>query len=247
MNTNQLIQQENNMENKTLLDKIIAPDREQQRKHREAIKNVMYYFLIGVISLIAAVVVPFFAGGITGDFALYFPKSTIGWIVYWLIRGGSALLNVCVFALFKMQALVNVKNEPGYIEAKTILNKLGPMKERKPRSPGQMNAQEWSGKGITIFFSSLLAGCTLSALVLVFDLVTFLSCIVTVIMGIVFGYVTMRKNEIYWTEEYLEYANMLAERQKALESQKAKEERENAKLRKQGIQKPSRTSAKKRK
>lgn len=211
------------MDQRNLLDKLVAPDREEQRKKRIAVRQTMYYILIIVVSIIAMLVVPFFAGGVQGDFQLYFPKSTIGWIVYWIIRGGMAILNISIFALFKLQAKVNVKGEPNYIQAKELLHKVSGKMERKPRSPAQMEAKEWSTKGITIFFTSIVMGATLSALVLSFDLVTFLSCIITVIMGIIFGYCTMRQNEIYWTEEYLEYAQM-----KALELAEQEEENENA-------------------
>lgn len=211
------------MDDRSLLDRIVAPDRETQAKRRAAVKNVMYYVLIIIVSIMAMLVVPFFAGGVSGDFSLYFPKSTIGWIVYWIIRGGMAVLNICIFALFKAQAKVNVKKEPNYIKACEIMHRLSGKLEKKPRSPKKMEAQEWSRKGITIFVTSIVMGATLSALTLAFDLVTFLSCITTVIMGVIFGYCTMRTNEIYWTEEYLEYAEM-----KADEIEKSKQAKEKS-------------------
>lgn len=233
------------MDDRNFLDKIIAPDRETQRKKREAISRIGYYLVIATISIFAMLVIPFFAGGIQGDFKLYFPQSTIGWIVYWIIRGGMAVLNIALFALFKLQAKVNIKEDPNYIKANEILHKLNGKLEKKPRSPKQMNAKEWTSKGITVFITSLIMGATLSALVLVFDLVTFLSCISTVVMGVLFGYCTMRNNEMYWTGEYLEYAELKAkEIEEALEPAKEqeKEESENVELRKQGIQEHTGTS-----
>lgn len=214
---------------RSFLDKLVAPDRDEQRKKRQAVRQTMYYILIIIVSIMAMLIVPFFAGGIQGDFKLYFPSTTMGWIVYWIIRGGMAVLNISIFALFKLQAKVNVSKDESFLKAKEILHKMSGKMEKKPRSPAQMEAKEWSTKGITVFLTSLVLGATLSALVLSFDLVTFMSCISTVIMGVIFGYCTMRQNEIYWTEEYLEYALMKQKEIEALECDEShKEENENA-------------------
>lgn len=132
-----------------------------------------------------------------------------------------AFLNLAIFALFKMQAKVNVKDDADYKKAKEILHRVSRENKQKPRSPKAMEAQEWTKKGVTIFISTILAGATISSLVLAFDIMTFLSALAGSLIGIGFGYVTMRKNEIYWTEEYLEYAEMIkqAEDEKSSEGE----------------------------
>lgn len=135
-----------------------------------------------------------------------------------------AFLNLAIFALFKMQAKVNVKQDQDYLKAKEILHKVRKEHKSKPRSPAAMEAQEWTKKGLTIFVSTILAGATISSLILSFDIMTFLSALSGSLIGIGFGYVTMRKNEIYWTEEYLEYAEMIQKEEQ--ESNEKGEEQE---------------------
>lgn len=110
-----------------------------------------------------------------------------------------------------MQAKTNVKDDPMFVKAKTILNQVDRKYRRVPRSPMRMEVEEWTKKGITIVISTVLAGATISSLILSFDIMTFISAVTGALIGLGFGYVTMRKNEIYWTEEYLEYAEMIKE------------------------------------
>lgn len=212
------------MEERSKLDHILAPTKADRQRVHELANKIGYYVLILIISVTVLLLVPFISGGINGDFQLYFPKSTIGWIVYWIIRVGTAILNVAIFALFKLQAKQNIKNDPEYIEAMKQWKGSGLNDERKPRSPKKMEVQEWSIKGVTILITSLLAGATISSLILSFDIMTFLSCLTSVIMGLCFGYVAMRKNEIYWTEEFPEYVRNITKQ----ESQKEKENEQNA-------------------
>ena len=62
--------------------------------------------------------------------------------------------------------------------------------------------------------TSILASVTISALAISFDFITFLSCLVSTIIAICFGWVTMIKNEIYWTDEYLQYAKYIQRKSK---------------------------------
>lgn len=191
------------------IDSLLAPNADDRRVMKEQLDKWGYYAVIVMITLVSMILVPFISGSLLGDFKLYFPKTTEGWVVYWIIRGGMAFLNLAIFALFKMQAKVNVKHDKDFLKAKEILHKVKKEHKAKPRSPAAMEAQEWTKKGVTIFISTILAGATISSLILSFDIMTFLSALSGSLIGIGFGYVTMRKNEIYWTEEYLEYAEMI--------------------------------------
>ncbi len=137
-------------------------------------------------------------------------------------------MNIAFFALFKLQAKQNVRDDPDFLHARELLYKNYKKHVRKPRSPSQMNAEEWLKKGSTIVVTTLIATVTISSLILKFDIMTFLSCLVSTIMGVAFGYVTMRKNEVYWTEEYLEYAKMVDEEDKQVLAEKPQEETKNA-------------------
>jgi len=211
---------ENSEKERNKFKQFLAPDLDKQREFKNTFKEISYYLIIGLISIIIVFVVPLISGALYGDFGLYFPQTPEGWLIYWCIRGGSAAGNVALFVLFKQQAKTNVKKHPNYILARKILEKHIGEKEFIPRSPNKMNFQEYIIKGITVLITSLGASVTISALAISFDFITFLSCIVSTIIAICFGWVTMIKNELYWTEEYLEYAKYIdKQKQQELDSQ----------------------------
>ena len=58
-------------------------------------------------------------------------------------------------------------------------------------------------------------------------MVTFLSCITSSITAVLFGIVAMIKDEVYWTEEYLAYAEYVSKEvneQEQVEPEKEKTE-----------------------
>ena len=214
----------NKKENK--LRKILAPDLEKQKELRTTFRDISYFLIIGIISIIVVFIIPLISGAVYGDIGMYFPKTTEGWIVYWCIRGGSVVGNVAVFVLFKQQAKMNIRNNENYLKAKEILSEHFESKEFIPRSPRQMNFKEYIIKVTSVVATTILSGVTISALAISFDFITFLSCIVSTVIAICFGWVTMIKNEIYWTEEYLEYAKYVDKKIK--ESEEAEKQAESA-------------------
>ena len=214
----------NKKENK--LKKILAPDLETQKELRTTFRDISYFLIIGIISIIVVFIIPLISGAVYGDIGMYFPKTTEGWIVYWCIRGGSVVGNVAVFVLFKQQAKMNIRNNENYLKAKEILSEHFESKEFIPRSPRQMNLKEYIIKVTSVIAMTILSGVTISALAISFDFITFLSCVVSTVIAICFGWVTMIKNEIYWTEEYLEYAKYVDKKIK--ESEEAEKQAESA-------------------
>ena len=100
-----------------------------------------------------------------------------------------------------------IKDDKKYIEANEILT----VEDRKrkdyiPRSPKQFFRKEYGTKGITIFITSLMAMFAFTQAIIKYDFVTLLTYLFTVIMGIVFGFIEMKKVEAFWTIEYYEYA-----------------------------------------
>ena len=214
----------NKKENK--IRKILAPDLEKQKEIRTTFRDISYFLIIGIISIIVVFIIPLISGAVYGDIGMYFPKTTEGWIVYWCIRGGSVVGNVAVFVLFKQQAKMNIRNNENYLKAKEILSEHFESKEFIPRSPRQMNLKEYIIKVTSVVAMTILSGVTISALAISFDFITFLSCVVSTVIAICFGWVTMIKNEIYWTEEYLEYAKYVDKKIK--ESEEAEKQAESA-------------------
>ena len=214
----------------------VAPTREIRKKRVDAFKAVAYYLVIGVILLLVTVLVPFLAGGINAqDFNYYIPETTEGWIIFWAIRAGTVVGNVTVYGLFKAQAKTNVKFDPAYRKACELLNKLNGEDGFIPMSPKQKTAKDWITKGLFMTLTTASESIVIGTLIFNFDIVTFISCISSSITAVLFGIVQMVKDEIYWTEDYLLYAEYVTEQLKKTEStiveepaDPEKEEKDNA-------------------
>ena len=202
----------------------IAPDIDTRTRRLNTFKQYAFYGVIAVILIIVLFIVPLISGGINAnDFGYYLPKTVRGWIVFWTIRLGTVAGNMCVFGLFKAQAKTNAKDHPNFIKANELLNKLYGTKQFIPHSPKQKNIRDWTTKGVIVFVVTALESIVIGSLIFNWDNVTFLSCITSSITAVLFGIVTMIKDEVYWTEEYLAYAEYVTK--KALESEEPKKEK----------------------
>lgn len=167
-------------------------------------QQYQYYVIIGVVSFLALFFFPMIGSSV--GLAWTLPTTAAGWVVYTITKLCVAALNLLIFHCFVLQAKVNSKDHPNYIEALTILNKLeNPDGEAAP-SPKQYFAGVYGKKGITVFVSTLLAAIGLTQAVLVFDFATLLTYLFTILLGIIFGILQMNQTEIYWQEVYLRYA-----------------------------------------
>ena len=83
-----------------------------------------------------------------------------------------------------------------------------------PRSPARMNFTDYSKKIICIVIATVTSSVTLTSLILSFDWLTLLSCLVSIIITLCVSWITMLNNEVYWTEEYLLYAEMVEKKAK---------------------------------
>ena len=75
-----------------------------------------------------------------------------------------------------------------------------------PRSPARFNAKEYGWKGVTVFASTGAALVALEQAMLHFDYKNLIAYGSTIAMAIFFGIFEMKKVELYWTSEYLDYA-----------------------------------------
>lgn len=172
---------------------------------REAVHQYTYYVIIGIASLFALIFLPMLGSEVGLGFDV--PNTTVGWIVFATTKAIVAFLNVLIFHSFKMQAIVNVKDDENYKKANEILSRIK-TKEYNPRSPVRYQSQSYMRKGTTIFLSTAAATIALTQAIMTFDYVTMFTYLFTIVMGIVFGIMTMFKDEEYWTHEYLDYANL---------------------------------------
>ena len=137
---------------------------------------------------------------------------------------------IIIFYCFTQQAVVNIKKEPEYIRANELMQKLSSSKGLLPRSPHSFLIKEWLTKGIFIFLGSLASVIVLAEAVLSFDLTQFLSYIFTICLGVITGYLTMRKHESYWVSEYPAYADYMWDKyqEEQKKAEELKKQNENA-------------------
>lgn len=203
--------------NQESLKELIAPSSEERYERAQKFKDMSLYLVIALISLTVVTIVPLLSGCIKGDIGFGFPTTPEGWVLYWSINGGTTGGNIALFILFKQQAKTNSKHHPNYIKACELLKKHNGEKGFIPRSPNQMNREEYTKKILTIIVFSLGSFITISSLVISFDFITFISTFISVCFAMVMGWVTMIKNEAYWTDEYLQYALYIDEKNKGEE------------------------------
>ena len=172
----------------------------------DKLKQWLYYFIIGIVSMIALCFLPMIGSDI--GLAWNLPDTQIGWIVWVTIKVIVAVLNVLIFHCFMMQAKLNIKNDPKYVEALDTL-KLTKQKDQTPRSPSSWNKQQYGQKGVTLFITTALSTVALTQAMLTFDWMSMLTYLFTIIMGIIFGVMQMETAEDYWTNEFWQYAQQV--------------------------------------
>lgn len=193
------------------LKNIIAPDSETRAKRLETFKQYACYGVITLICLITVFVIPIIAGGINADgWGYWIPDDTFGWFCWWAMKIGTVIGNVAIFALFKAQGKTNSKDNPKYIKAREIMNGMSGTKGFIPKSPAQYQAKSWTTKGLSVVILTAAETVVIGSLIVSWDMMTFISCIVSAITAIIFGIVQMIKDEVYWTEEYLLYAEYIS-------------------------------------
>lgn len=169
----------------------------------DKIKQWLYYFIIGIVSMIALCFLPMIGSNVGLGWNL--PDTEVGWIVWVTVKVIVAVLNVLIFHCFMMQAKINAKNNPKYVEALEIL-RLTKQKEFVPRSPSSWNKQQYGQKGVTLFITTALSTVALTQAMLTFDWMSMLTYLFTIIMGLLFGVMQMETAEEYWTDEFWQYA-----------------------------------------
>lgn len=208
-----------------LNERLIQENRERIERTKEVnakLRQNVYYLLIFFVTLIALGVVPFFESAITGE--LNIPETPFAWVTYIVTKVLVATLNLMIFHSFMQQAKLNVAQEAKFKEANEIMHKH----KRDiyvPRSPKKWTRMEYTKKGFTLFLGTLTALVTIGEMILKFNLATFVTTCVTVVMAIIFGVMQMMTAMDYWTNEYWDYAKTIEKEQNKLEAEKAQEEK----------------------
>lgn len=179
---------------------------EQQQKLE--LRNKLYYFIIGLASVLFLTFVPMIGSDTNIGFNL--PNTLPGWCIYVLSKICIAAINILIFYCFVQQSEVNVQDNEWYLKAKEILRLI---KDEKyiPRSPKEFFGKQYRTKGITIGITSVASCVALGNAIITFDFISFLSYSLTVAMAILFGIITMKNDEVYWTNEFYQYALYMKE------------------------------------
>lgn len=183
-------------------------------------KDYLYYFIIGIVSAILIIFIPMIGSSVNGGLAL--PTNTADWLIWWVIKLGSAVLNVLIFHCFMQQALLNSQENENYKRANELLGKIKNLKW-KPRSPKKFNAKEYGIKGVTIFIATAVSTIAITSAVLKYNYMILIAYLVTLTLGIVFGIMSQKTAERYWTVEYLQYAEYCIDEQNKAKIQLGKE------------------------
>ena len=189
---------------------------EIQGNVEKRIQDYLYYFIIAIVSLCAMLIIPCF--GSTVGMEWNFPNSVVGWIVFITSKLTVAIVNILIFHGFIKQSRINIRDNPNYVEAMKILNDVG-RKTYTPRSLAEINKKEYGHKMITIFISSMFSAFSFSQAILTFDITSLISYSITVLFGIIFGLLEMKKYEDYYTHEFVDYAKYVQEKQKGTENE----------------------------
>lgn len=186
----------------------------------DKVKQWMYYFIIGIVSMIALCFLPMIGSNVGLGWNL--PNTVVGWIVWITVKIIVAVLNVLIFHCFMLQAKINIKDNEKYREAQDIL-RLSNQKDFIPRSPALWNKQQYGQKGITIFITTALSTIALTQAMLTFDWMAMLTYLFTIIMGLIFGIMQMKTAEDYWTDEFWQYAQQVKRDMEMAEKERAKQ------------------------
>lgn len=202
----------------------------------DKVRQRLYYFVIGIISFVSLVFLPMVGSEVGMGWNL--PTTPVGWIVWIVTKLIISVINVLIFHSFMCQAKINVKNNENYRKALEMLYKIAP-KVYTPLSPQQWLKKEYRTKAVTIFVTTSLSTVALTQAVLSFDYMAMLTYLFTIILGVVFGIIQMKKAEEYWTQEFYDFAVKFVEDYNS----KKTEEQSDVENRQQSLSQSGRTSS----
>ena len=181
---------------------------------KDKLRQNLYYIIIVILSLAVLIVMPFLRSDLSAG--LLFPTTTAGWFLFWFEKISVTAINLTIFTAFKKQGLINVKDNPQYVKARELMNKVK-MRKYTPMSPLKFQAKSYGKKGTTLVISTMASLVAITNMLLRFDYLALISYCITILMAIIFGIFAMKNDELYWTDEYYYWALQQAEEAKSLD------------------------------
>lgn len=179
---------------------IVNNEEEKLDTSLDFIKQYMYYFIIGILSVAVLVFVPMI-GSETG-LAFNVPDSAAGWIVYIVTKVLVLIINMMIFHSFVCQGKLNAKCHPNYIKAVTLLasNKV---KKYKPRTESEFRKGTYGYKMMWLSLGTLAGMFGIASAVMQFDVISFISYFMVIGMAIITGVFTKMNTQEYYESEFL--------------------------------------------
>lgn len=166
------------------------------------------YIIITAACLLMGFVPPMI-GAVVG-FGLLLPTTTAGWIIWTVLQVSNAIANCLMFYAFTAQGKDNIKTHPSFIKATEILRSNEVYKENILMSPQEWEHRGWGKKMAWMAICTILGSTALTQAVVAFDVIRFITQIITIIFGLLFGLIQMKKTEEMYSDYYLEYAEQQA-------------------------------------
>ena len=161
------------------------------------------YIIIAILSFISVFFLPMLGSSLGIGFNI--PNTIAGWIVWVLTKMCIVVVNILIFDQFVKQAKVNVRDNEQFKKAEEILNNIKEeAEELKPAK--EYIAALYRKKGITLAITTVLSIFGLTNAILSFDWVSMLTYIFTIVMALIFGWITMNEVEEVWTDKHYKYA-----------------------------------------
>lgn len=178
------------------------------------------YLIIGLLSMLSVFVLPML--GTALGIGLTVPNTFAGWIVYLATKACIVTINILIFDQFVKQAKVNVRDNEYFQEAERILMQYKATEEAI--LPAQIYIRKmYKKKGTTTAIFTILGVFGLTNAILTFDWVSMLSYSFTIVMGLIFGWISMNQAEEIWIEKHYKYAKKV-EREAKEAQEKAERE-----------------------
>lgn len=197
-------------------------NKEKSKKTREFISNSKNGIAVVILSMVAMFLVPLLGSYMTGK--TQFPQTIPEWILYFACTLAISICSLFIYLALFNQGKMNVKDEPGYLEAKELhLKNFKRMngKDVIPIDPFVWEKKQKIRKGIWQTIGIFMGLLGLGLAIISWNNSQFISATLSVIMSIAFGLVKMADVERMWTEGWLEW-ELYIEKKLDLEEQEIK-------------------------
>ena len=174
-----------------------------ENNFKKMIADNRNYIIIAILSIAAVFFLPFLGTSIGLGFVI--PNTAAGWVVYIITKLCIVVINLLIFDQFMKRAKVNASTSPYFQEAEKILRTHLP--DDEPILPAATYIRSmYRSKMISTAIFTILGVFGFTNAILTFDLVAMMSYVFTIIIGLVFGWISMSEAEVIWIEKHYKYA-----------------------------------------